>query len=336
MVLHKMKTIGIVGATGLVGQALLEELLKIPACRSKNFVLFSSDKTAGYLCDLKGSRSKIESLADDWLKKVDFWFFATPKHVAAHWIPIILSNSGANCIDGSSAFRLCEEIPLIIPEINMYQLTPTKRLVASPNCTTTIALMALWPLHKIFHLKRFWVHSYQSASGMGNDGMRELEEQIKSWSEGKSCANIRNFYKPLAFNAIPQIGNLDADGVSGEERKLVLESRKILGDETLKIFANCVRVPVLRCHSMEINAEFDETLDLDVAKMALKSAEGLRWYEEDYPTALECSKQGACGVGRLRYDNALDNGMALWVVGDQLLKGAALNMVQIFQHWMTL
>jgi aspartate-semialdehyde dehydrogenase len=336
MVSHNMKTIGVVGATGLVGQVLLEELLKVPGCRSKNFVLFSSDKTAGGLCDLKGSQFKIESLTDDWLKQVDFWFFATPKHIAAHWIPIILSNSCANCIDGSSAFRLHEEVPLIIPEINMHQLTPTKRLVASPNCTTTIALMALWPLHKVFHLKRFWVHSYQSASGMGNDGMRELEEQVKSWSEGKSHANVRNFHKPLAFNAIPQIGNLDADGVSEEERKLVLESKKILGDANLRIFANCVRIPVLRCHSMEINAEFDKRLDLDVAKMALKSAEGLRWYEEGYPTALDHSKQGVCGVGRLRYDNVLDNGIAMWVVGDQLLKGAALNMVQIFQRWATL
>ncbi|MDR0755977.1 MAG: aspartate-semialdehyde dehydrogenase [Puniceicoccales bacterium] len=331
-----MKTIGIVGATGLVGQTLSEELLKMPECRSKDFVLFSSNKMAGYLCDLKGSRSKIESLTEDWLKKVDFWFFATPKWVASHWIPIILNNSDANCIDGSSAFRLHGEVPLIIPEINMHQLTPTKRLVASPNCTTTIALMALWPLHKVFHLKRFWVHSYQSASGMGNDGIRELEEQVKSWSEGKSHANVRNFHKPLAFNAIPQIGHLDTDGVSEEERKLVLESRKILGDANLKIFANCVRIPVLRCHSMEINAEFDKKLDWSGAKMALKSAEGLHWYEEGYPTALEHSKRGTCGVGRLRYDNALDNGIAMWVVGDQLLKGAALNMVQIFQHWMTL
>ncbi|MDR0647288.1 MAG: aspartate-semialdehyde dehydrogenase [Puniceicoccales bacterium] len=336
MVLHKMNTIGIVGATGLVGQTLFEELLKMPACRSKNFVLFSSDKTAGHLCTLKGFRSKVENLTDNWLKRVDFWFFATPQHVAAHWIPSILNTRCANCIDGSSAFRLHKDIPLIIPEINIRQLTRANRLVASPNCTTTIALMALWPLHKVFHLKRFWVHSYQSASGMGNDGMRELEEQVKSWSEGKSHANVRNFHKPLAFNAIPQIGNLDADGVSEEECKLVLESKKILGDANLKIFANCVRIPVLRCHSMEINAEFDKRLNLDEAKMALKSAEGLCWYEEGYPTALEHSKQSACGVGRLRYDNALDNGIAMWVVGDQLLKGAALNMVQIFQHWINL
>ncbi len=327
-----MKKIAIVGASGLVGQVLLEQLINGMKLPPDYFVLFASNKNTDTQQRCGERVFNLEKLSEEWLPKVDVWFFAAPAIVSQHWIPIILKNSSAVCIDGSCAFRLDDDVPLIIPEINGQELTGKERLIASPNCTTSIGLMPLWPLHKVFHLKRFWGHSYQAASGMGAGGVKELKAQLDAYNAG-NVMQVHHFYRPLAFNAIPQIGPFDVDGNSEEERKFVMESRKILREDKIKIFANCVRVPVLRCHSIAISAEFARKLDLNVAKEILKHAPGIHFCENDYPTALEYSGKLKCGVGRLRYDDALDNGLAMWVVGDQLLKGAALNMLQIFQRW---
>lgn len=242
---------------------------------------------------------------------------------------------GCVAIDNSSAFRMDRTVPLVIPEINGDALEGHQGIIANPNCSSAVALMALYPLHKRFGLKRFIASTYQAVSGAGAMGPVCLDREISE----KIGGNVHDypqdsvFAHPIAFNLIPHIDEFREDGYTKEELKMKNESRKILGIDELNVSCTCVRVPVYRAHSISINAEFSKSVNVPDARQALKAFNGLDFIDDpaskSYPMPINCSERENCQVGRLRLDHALDNGLAFWVVGDQLWKGAALNAIQI-------
>jgi aspartate-semialdehyde dehydrogenase len=235
-------------------------------------------------------------------------------------------------LDKSSAFRMSPDVPLVIPEINLATARGHKGIIASPNCSTAVALMGLYPLHRLFGVKRVFFSTYQSVSGTGTDAVRELEAQAQAHARGEPLVH-KVYPHQIAFNVIPQVDNFGADGYTGEETKMREESRKVMGLPGLKVSATCVRVPVVRAHSVAVNAEFERPVDIAAARAALAGFSGVTLVDEPaqgrYPTPLDFSRQVRCGVGRLRIDTALDNGLSFWVTGDNLWKGAALNSIQI-------
>jgi len=223
------------------------------------------------------------------------------------------------------------DVPLVIPEINPQSLRTHKGIIANPNCSTAVALMGLWPLHQRFGLKRYLASTYQSVSGTGAEAVRELEDQVQA--HVKKTAVPRNVYPyQIAFNCIPQVDTFGPNGYTGEETKMMLESRKIMGLPQLKVSATCVRVPVVRAHSVAITAEFEKPVSVAAAREAIAAFEGAQLVDDPahniYPTPLDFAEKVKCGVGRIRIDTAFDNGLSFWVTGDNLWKGAALNAVQ--------
>lgn len=319
--------IGIVGATGLVGNALVKEIIEHIAVGYR-LHLFGRNDTELHLNKSCFPVHSVEKLLENHL---DVVLFATPPEVSREWIPLLQSKTNAFIIDGSSAFRQEPDIPLVIPEITPETAILNASLVSSPNCTTTLALMALYPLYRLYRLKSFSLCSYQAASGAGRKGYTELVEQCKNWGSNKPIPSASAFPKTLLFNAIPQIGAFDAQGSTDEERKILLESRKILGLPELNVFATCVRIPTLTCHSIAISATFDKKISFEQAQEALQNAPGVRFYDNDYPDVYCALNNCLCHVGRLRWDTTHDNTLALWVVGNQLLKGSATNMRQILE-----
>ena len=235
-------------------------------------------------------------------------------------------------VDNSSAFRMDPTTPLVVPEINPEALARHRGIIANPNCSTAVALMALAPLHNRFGLRRFFCSTYQAVSGVGTSGLVELEEQVKAWSMGDMTVP-EAFPHPIAFNLLPHVDAFRDDGYTKEELKMRNESRKILDLPELTVSCTCVRVPVFRAHSISINAEFTDPVNVPDAHHALDEFPGVQLRDDPasqiYPMPIEYSGVESCGVGRLRVDHAFDNGLALWVVGDQLWKGAALNAIQI-------
>lgn len=312
--------IAIVGATGLVGEILIQEIEKyIPA----SVHIFSS--------------TSIHSIRPFTELNLDVILFATPPSVSLTWIPLLLQKTSAYIIDGSEAFRKDPQVPLIIPEINGHLLSQRHRLISSPNCTTTLALMALYSLHACFKLTSFSLCSYQAASGAGRNGLQEFEKQIKDWVlEGTTSFTPQNFPKTLLFNAIPQIGKFSENGNSSEEEKINLESQKILNLPSLTTFATCVRIPALQCHSIALSATFEKTVSLQDARTILKQTPGVVFYENTYPDVYNAQGNSLVHVGRLRKDPTRENALSMWIVGDQLRKGAASNMRQILSQLLTL
>jgi aspartate-semialdehyde dehydrogenase len=306
-------TVGIVGASGAVGQELLrlleERNFPVSALR-----LFASARSAGKTVDFKGQKLVIEEAKPGVFTNVDVAFFAAGGKVTRALAPDAVK-AGCLVIDKSSALRMDPDVPLVIPEINPEALRKHKGIIANPNCSTAVALMGLWPLHKRFGLKRYIASSYQSVSGAG----APLQKKV--------------FPYQIAFNVIPQVDTFGPDGYTGEESKIMLESRKIMGLPDLPVSATCVRVPVMRAHSVSINAEFERRVSVAEAREAIAAFPGAQLVDDpekgDYPTPLDFSKVVKCGVGRIRIDTALHNGLAFWVSGDNLWKGAALNAVQV-------
>jgi aspartate-semialdehyde dehydrogenase len=222
-------------------------------------------------------------------------------------------------------------VPLVIPEINPQDLRKHKGIIANPNCSTAVTLMGLWPLHVKFGLKRYVVATYQSVSGTGAEAIRELDAQVQASVAGQPLVKKVYPYQ-IAYNLIPQVDTFGDDGYTGEETKMMLESRKIMGLPQLKVSATCVRVPVVRAHSMAVNAEFERPVSVAEARAAVAAFPGAVLVDDPatrkYPTPLDFTRQAKCGVGRIRLDTAFDNGLAFWVSGDNLWKGAALNAVQ--------
>jgi aspartate-semialdehyde dehydrogenase len=223
------------------------------------------------------------------------------------------------------------DVPLVVPEINPEQLRRHKGIIANPNCSTAVALMGLWPLHQAFGLKRYVAATYQSVSGTGTDAIDELEAQVQAYVKGQPLTRKVYPYQ-IAFNVIPQVDSFGPNGYTGEETKMMLESRKIMGLPNLKVSTTTVRVPVVQAHSVAINAEFERPVSVEAARAAVAAFSGAQLVDDPsksaYPTPLDFTRQVKCGVGRIRIDTALDNGLALWVSGDNLWKGAALNALQ--------
>jgi aspartate-semialdehyde dehydrogenase len=322
-------TVGIVGATGVVGQELLRLL------HERNFPmaslrLFASARSAGKVIEVGTKKYTVEEAKPGVFGDVDVAFFAVDGATTKALAPDAV-NAGCLVIDKSSALRMQPDVPLVIPEINPQGLRQHKGIIANPNCSTAVALMALWPLHQAFGLKRYFAATYQSVSGTGADAVDELEAQIQAYVKGAPIVNKVYPYQ-IAFNAIPQVDSFGGDGYTGEENKMMLESRKIMGLPNLKVSATCVRVPVVRAHSVAINAEFERPVSVEAAKAAIAAFPGAQLVDDPankvYPTPLDFSRKVKCGVGRIRLDTALENGLALWVSGDNLWKGAALNALQ--------
>jgi aspartate-semialdehyde dehydrogenase len=323
-------TVGIVGASGAVGQELLrlleERNFPISALR-----LFASSRSAGKTVQFKGQGIPIEEARPGVFAGVDVAFFAAGGKVTRALAPDAV-RSGCLVIDKSSALRMDPDVPLVIPEINPEALKRHKGIIANPNCSTAVALMGLFPLHRRFGLKRFIAASYQSVSGAGAEGVRELEAQVAAHAKGAPLQK-KVFPYQIAFNVIPQVDTFGPDGYTGEESKIMLESRKIMGLPDLPVSATCVRVPVVRAHSVAINAEFERPVSVAEAREAIAAFPGAQLVDDtakgEYPTPLAFSSVVKCGVGRIRLDTALPNGLAFWVSGDNLWKGAALNAVQV-------
>jgi aspartate-semialdehyde dehydrogenase len=322
-------TVGIVGATGAVGQELLQLLhaRKFPMTKLR---LFASARSAGKVVECAGTKYTVEEAKPGVFADVDVAFFAAGGSVTRALAPDAVK-AGCLVIDKSSALRMQADVPLVIPEINPEQLRTHKGIIANPNCSTAVTLMGLWPLHQAFGLKRYFASTFQSVSGTGAEAIRELDDQVHALVKGAPVVKKVYPYQ-IAFNCIPQVDTFGSDGYTGEENKMMLESRKIMGLPALKVSTTCVRVPVVRAHSIAVNAEFERPVSVEAARAAIAAFPGAELVDDQatrkYPTPLDFTRQVKCGVGRIRIDTAFDNGLAFWVSGDNLWKGAALNALQ--------
>jgi len=322
--LQRMKNVAIIGATGAVGREILS-ILEERSFPLQNVRCFASSRSQGKTLFYKTNTAPIEVLNENSLSDIELAFFCAGSAVSKEWIP------KTNCfvIDSSSAFR--SSVPLIIPEINAHILKKEHRIIASPNCAATVLLMPLAPLHRLFGVKRVVVSTYQAASGAGAHWVRELENETKAFLE-KSPYNPTLPY-PYAFNLFPHQSPLSPCGYAEEEIKILQETRKILADETIQLSATCIRVPVLRAHSLSANVEFHRPFTLDKVYEALQKTSGIQLFQDPsnnrFPTPLDATGKDEILCGRFRIDPSQPNTLEFWAVGDQLRKGAALNAVQI-------
>jgi len=326
----KPKHIAIVGATGAVGREMLDVL------RRRNFPvasvrLLASARSAGTKVIHAGGELTVDELRPDSFGGVEIALFSAGGATSREFAPAAVK-AGAVVIDNSSAFRQLPEVPLVIPEINAEDAQNHRGIIANPNCTIAVALMALAPLHRAFGLKRVFAASYQAVSGAGAKAIVELRRQVEAIVAGQPVQTAV-YPHQIAFNVLPHVDSFRESGYTGEEVKMQDEARKILHLPELRLSATCVRVPVYRAHSVALSAEFERPVNLAAAQAAIQAFAGIRLVDNpaknEYPMPLHCAGQDNCEVGRMRLDSALDNGLAMWVCGDQLLKGAALNAVQI-------
>ena len=345
--------IAVVGATGAAGTELLRVLER------RSFPVASlrpigSARSVGKSVQFCGDSVPVEKLDPASFEKIDIAFFSAGGDVSRSYVPTACQ-ADAIAIDKSSAFRMDPHVPLVIPEINAEDVRLHRGIIANPNCTTTVMLMALYPLHKIFRVHRVFAATYQAVSGSGTRGVEALTRQTKAWAEDQpSCSrstlgdalpspgNASNaadsetatvFPHPIAFNLLPHVDSFLESGYTKEEAKMQDETRKIMHLPELRVSATCVRVPVYRAHSVAVTAEFERPISAERAREVLSNAPGLELVDEPhahhYPMPLNVAGKDNCQVGRVRLDCALQNGLSFWVSGDQLLKGSALNAVQI-------
>ena len=322
--------VAIVGASGAVGVEMIRTLER------RNFPvgslrLLASKRSAGKSLNFRGETLTIEELTPSSFEGVDIALFSAGGGISKEWGPEAVK-AGAVVVDNSSAFRLDASVPLVVPEINAQDALSHQGIIANPNCTTAITLMALYPLHQAFGVERVFASTYQAVSGTGAQAIVELENQVRQLSQGEDVSP-EVYPHQIAFNVLPHVDSFLAEGYTREEMKLENEGRKIMHHPSFRASVTCVRVPVYRAHSIAISAEFQQPVDLQRAQDILSGAPGLDVVDDpqqnQYPLPLLASGKDHCQVGRLRVDCALDNGLCFWVAGDQLLKGAALNAVQI-------
>ena len=324
--------IAIVGATGNVGRKLLEVLEKLNF-KFEQLYLIASDKSIGKKISFKSKDYSVVGISDFDFSKVQIAFFSAGSSIAKKWAPVAAKKTIV--IDNSKYFRMDKDIPLIVPEVNPESLAQykNKNIIANANCSTIQLVLALKPLHKQFKIKRVITSTYQSVSGGGKNHMMELEEQTKSVLEKKKVKS-KNFTKQIAFNVIPHIDSFMTDGSTKEEWKMVVETKKIL-DPSINLTATCVRVPVFVGHSESVNVEFENNIDLGKVKNCLTNAPGCKVVDDHkdggYITPVEIDGDFTTYISRIREDKTQKNSINMWVVSDNLLKGAALNAVQIAQ-----
>ena len=326
-------TLAVVGATGAVGRIIVDMLVarKFPARRIK---LLASARSAGTPMRVGEATYDVEVLGPDSFQGVEIAIGSTPDEVAAEFVPWAVER-GTVVVDESGFYRMNPEVPLVIPEVNPEAIATHRGIIASPNCSTTQMVMVMKPLHDAARVKRVIVSTYQAVSGAGLSATRELEQGTAAWLAGEPESQ-QIFPHRIAANLIPQIGSPRPNGFTSEEMKMVLETRKILGDESIAVSATCVRVPVANGHSESILIETEKKLTADEARGLLAGFPGIV-VEDDlsaqqYPQPRTASGRDAVFVGRIREDISCPNGIALWCVSDNLRKGAATNAVQIAEH----
>ena len=331
--MSKSYTVGIAGATGAVGIEMIETLEKrnFPV---KNLRLFASERSVGKKLPFRGQQITVELLKAGAFKGIDFALFsagASRSKEFAH----DAAKDGAIVIDNSSAFRMDANVPLVVPEVNAEDCFKHKGIIANPNCCTAVLLVVVYPLHKVNPVRRIIVSTYQAASGAGAKAMAELEEQTADVLKGSKNLKIEALPQRIAFNLFPQVDAFLENGYTKEEMKFQNESRKIMHAPDLKVSATCVRVPVKRAHSEAVNLEFEKPISAAQAREILAKAPGVQVVDDPankrYPMPIEASGMYDCLVGRIRQDISREDGRGLemFISGDQLLKGAALNAVQI-------
>ncbi len=321
--------LAIVGASGLVGRKVLEILdeEKLPIDEYK---LFSSSKSAGKYLPFNKRLYELNELNEhSFDDSFDFAIFSAGTETARKFAPIAKEN-GCIVIDNSNAFRMDKDVPLIVPEVNKNKIRKNQGIIANPNCSTIQAIVALAPLHKKFKINRIVFSTYQAVSGAGKFGIMDYE------NGNENNYILQKFNHPIINNCLPQIDIFEKDGYTREEHKMINETRKILNDKKIKITATAVRVPVLNCHSESINVEFKEKFRMSEIYKILEKAEGITVIDdiknEKYPLAREVSGKNKVYVGRIRRDNSIENGINLWVVADNIRKGAAYNAIQILKE----
>src|ERR1700732_1723356 len=325
--------VAIAGATGAVGAELIR-LLEEREFPVRQLKLLASAKSVGKTLEFKGERIPVDLLSEDSFRGVDLALFSAGGGTSKQFASCAVK-SGAVFVDNSSAFRMDESVPLVRAETNSADISGQQGIIANPNCTTIIALMALYPLRREFGVSRVIASSYQAVSGAGARAINELSLQSKAFLQGEKH-EPEVFPHPIAFNVLPQVDIFSETGYTKEEIKFVNESRKIMHHPTLRASITCVMAPVFRAHSVAVHAEFEQPVSVDRARDALAKFPGLELVDDPtsnrYPMPILATGRNNCQVGRVRVDSALDNGLAFWVCGDQLLKGAALNAVQIAEY----
>jgi aspartate-semialdehyde dehydrogenase len=322
----KKPNLAIVGATGLVGSTFLK-VLEERNFPFDNLYLMSSGKSAGKIIKFKGKDYIVEELTEkSFDKPIDIALFSAGGKTSEIFSPIAASK-GVTVIDNSSAFRMDPEVPLVVPEVNPDAIKWNKGIIANPNCSTIQAVVALKPLHDKFKIKRIVYSTYQAVSGSGVKGIKDLEEGLKG-------NDIMVAYPhPISGNCIPQIDVFMENGYTKEEIKMIEETKKIMGDSSLRITATTVRVPVFACHSESVNVEFEKSFEMAEVFEALKQAKGLiiqdNLAKQEYPLARDCAGKDEVFIGRIRRDFSIENGINFWVVADNIRKGAATNAIQI-------
>ncbi|NET82544.1 MAG: aspartate-semialdehyde dehydrogenase [Moorea sp. SIO1F2] len=322
--------VAILGATGAVGEELrlLLQSRNLPLADLK---LLASPRSAGRVIPFQGEKLRVEAVGEHSFDQVDLVLASAGGATSKAWAAIAVE-SGAVVIDNSSAFRMDPQVPLVIPEINPEAAANHQGIIANPNCTTILMGMAVWPLHQVQPVKRIVVATYQSASGAGMKAMEELKLQTQAILKGETPPT-ESFPYPLAFNLFPHNSPLNEQGYCQEEMKMVNETRKIFNAPQLRISATCVRVPVLRAHSEAVNLEFDQPMPVAKAREVLATAPGVKlvedWQANYFPMPIDASGNDEVLVGRIRQDISHPCGLEIWLSGDQIRKGAALNAVQI-------
>ncbi|MGI5976189.1 MAG: aspartate-semialdehyde dehydrogenase [Candidatus Limivicinus sp.] len=328
----KKYNIAVLGATGAVGREMLKVLEEydIPVDRLR---LLASARSAGSCMKFRGEDVLVEEAAEDSFRGMDFVLGAVKNGMSRKFAPAVVK-SGAVYIDNSSAFRLDEDVPLIVPEINGDDAFKNKGIISNPNCSSTITMMAVAGIAKLSPIVSMNACTYQAVSGAGQGGLVELDNQIRAYAEGRS-AESKVFPTQIAMNVIPHIGDELENGYTDEEMKMQNEGRRILHLPELKVTCTCVRVPVMRSHSISVTVHTERKISVEEAKAAVASFPGVRLIEDymgrNYPTPLDTSNQDLVWVSRIREDLCDDRGLCLWCCGDQIRKGAASNAVQILK-----
>lgn len=329
MIRKEKYNIAILGATGAVGRKILEVLERrnYPVDKIR---LVASERSAGRTVIFKGKQIQIESLNDNTFKDIDIAFFSAGSELSKKIASQAVS-SGAVVIDNSSAFRNDNSVPLVIPEINAQDAFTHSGIISNPNCTTAIMLTVLNPIHKMSGIKTILVSSYQSVSGAGYKGISELRSQVSEGSENEAVASV--FPHRIVYNVIPHIDQFTPNGYTKEEMKMLDETRKILHNKSINVSATCVRVPVISAHSMAVTFITEKKLKVDKVREIISISKGVILLDDPdnykYPMPVNTEGKDECFAGRIRSDLAFENGISMWICGDQLLKGAALNAVQI-------
>ncbi|NLZ52678.1 MAG: aspartate-semialdehyde dehydrogenase [Thermoanaerobacteraceae bacterium] len=329
----KKYNIAIVGATGAVGQTMLK-ILEERDFPVKSILPLASSRSNGHMVNFRGEKIKVQEAMPSSFNGIDIALFSAGKSVSLELVPEAVKR-GSIVIDNSNAFRMVPEVPLVVPEVNPEHIKNHRGIIANPNCSTTQMVVALKPIHDAVKIKRVVVSTYQAVSGTGLDAIEELKQQLKMFLNGENPkANIYPY--PIALNVLPHIDVFDDTGYSQEEWKMVNETRKIMSDDNMAITATTVRVPVINGHSESVNIETEEKLTADMAREILSKAPGIKVVDEpkskQYPLPGDATGRDEVFVGRIREDFSVKNGLNLWIVADNLRKGAALNAVQIAEN----